>query len=197
VRVKINEAYAPLLFVSPTQVNFQCPDTKIGERLSIEVVTDAETSMGLDTTVLYSTPGILTLDGSGSGQGAILLADRPQIAMARAADVPSQPAQPGDYISIYALGLGPAQNRPAPGYPAGADPLAYLEAPIRVTIGGVDAEVAFAGLAPGFVGLCQVNVRIPASVPTGDQVPLVLMVAEPGGVVRASNTVTIAIEPGL
>jgi len=196
LRVKINDVYAPLLHVSPTQVNFQCPDIQTGERLSISVVTETGTSTALDTAMLYSTPGIFTLDGSGGGQGAILLADRPRIAMVRTADVPSQPALPGDYISIYAQGLGPTQNGPAPGHPAGADPLSYLEAPIRVMIGGVNAEVTFAGLVPGFVGLCQVNARIPTSVQTGDRVPLVLMVTEPGGEVRSSNMVTIAIEPG-
>jgi uncharacterized protein (TIGR03437 family) len=57
-----------------------------------------------------------------------------------------------------------------------------------VTIGGVQANVTFYGLAPGFVGLYQVNAQVPAGLPAGDAVPLVLTI---GG--QSSNTVTVAI----
>jgi uncharacterized protein (TIGR03437 family) len=57
------------------------------------------------------------------------------------------------------------------------------------TIGGQPAVVLFSGLAPGFVGLYQVNVTVPANAPSGSAVPLVLTI---NGV--ASNTVTIAIQ---
>jgi uncharacterized protein (TIGR03437 family) len=58
-----------------------------------------------------------------------------------------------------------------------------------VTIGGVPATPSFAGLAPGWVGLYQVNVQVPANAPTGDAVPVTLSV---GGAV--SNQVTIAVQ---
>jgi uncharacterized protein (TIGR03437 family) len=58
----------------------------------------------------------------------------------------------------------------------------------------MDAQVEYAGLAPGFAGLFQVNVVIPAAVAPGDAVPVVLMITEPDGRVRTSNTVTIAVE---
>jgi len=61
--------------------------------------------------------------------------------------------------------------------------------PASVTIGGVPATVSFAGLAPGFVGLYQVNVEVPEAAPSGSSVPVVLSI---GG--AASNTVTIAVE---
>ena len=56
-------------------------------------------------------------------------------------------------------------------------------------IGGLPAEVAFSGLAPGFVGVYQVNVIVPMDSPTGDSVPLSLSI---GGVL--SNTVTLAVQ---
>ena len=59
---------------------------------------------------------------------------------------------------------------------------------MTATIGGVNAPVQFAGLAPGFVGLYQVNVEIPASVTPGSEVPLVLLQS---GV--PSNTVTLVV----
>jgi uncharacterized protein (TIGR03437 family) len=57
-----------------------------------------------------------------------------------------------------------------------------------VTIGGVPARVTFSGLAPGFVGLYQVNVQVPPGAPAGDAITAQL---EIGGV--TSNAVTIAI----
>ena len=58
-----------------------------------------------------------------------------------------------------------------------------------VTIGGMAADVVFSGLAPGFVGLYQVNVQVPAEASTGDEVEVVLTI---GGV--TSNTVTVAVQ---
>jgi minor extracellular serine protease Vpr len=57
-----------------------------------------------------------------------------------------------------------------------------------VTIGGVSAPVAFSGLAPGFVGLYQVNVQIPTTAPVGAAIPIVLVI---GGF--TSNPATIAV----
>jgi uncharacterized protein (TIGR03437 family) len=58
-----------------------------------------------------------------------------------------------------------------------------------VTVGGVNASVSFSGLAPGYVGLYQVNVQVPANAPSGDAVPVILNI---GGV--TANTVTIAVQ---
>ena len=64
-----------------------------------------------------------------------------------------------------------------------------MTTPVTATLGGVNAPVTFAGLAPGFVGLYQVNVKVPEGVAAGDAVSLVITQAE-----VSSNTVTIAIE---
>jgi uncharacterized protein (TIGR03437 family) len=57
-----------------------------------------------------------------------------------------------------------------------------------VTIGGVPAAVTFSGLAPGGVGLFQINAQAPASAPAGDAVPVVISMGE-----ATSNTVTMAV----
>jgi len=49
--------------------------------------------------------------------------------------------------------------------------------PVGVMIGGQSADVFFAGLAPGFTGLYQVNATVPQDVQPGDQVPVVLTVS--------------------
>jgi uncharacterized protein (TIGR03437 family) len=60
---------------------------------------------------------------------------------------------------------------------------------VTATIGGVSETPSFAGLAPGFVALYQVNVQIPATISAGSAVPVSLTVY---GV--PSNKVTIAVQ---
>jgi uncharacterized protein (TIGR03437 family) len=75
----------------------------------------------------------------------------------------SNPLRPGEYVYFYATGLGPVSNEPATGAAAPAGPLAAALQLPSVIVGGVPAEVLFAGLAPGFVGVYQVNIRVPDS----------------------------------
>ena len=72
---------------------------------------------------------------------------------------------------------------------APASPLARAVIPVEVRIGDRPATIQFAGLAPGFVGLYQVNVEIPQGVAPGSSVPLVLI---QNGV--RSNTVTLGVQ---
>jgi uncharacterized protein (TIGR03437 family) len=115
----------------------------------------------------------------------------PGIVIANTATLVStaRPAHPGEYISIFCTGLGAVANQPATGADAPSSPLATTIAPPSVHIGNVDSAPSFSGLAPGFVGLYQVNVQIPANAPTGDHVPVSLTIA---GI--TSNAVPIAIQ---
>jgi uncharacterized protein (TIGR03437 family) len=107
-----------------------------------------------------------------------------------------QPASPGDAIQIYATGLGRAtangnplgnQIRTGDVAPANGSTLyKTVDTPV-VKIGGLDAQVVFSGVAPGFAGLYQVNVVVPAGAPIGDDVPVIVTM---GG---ASDQATIAI----
>ncbi len=87
----------------------------------------------------------------------------------------ANPARPGQYISIYANGLGPVTNQPASGAASPVSPLAQAKFPeaITVTVGGVPATIAFIGLAPNYVGLYQLNLVVPTDAPAGVQ-PLVI-----------------------
>ena len=91
---------------------------------------------------------------------------------------------------IYCTGLGPVTNRPGTGAVSPDPPnlATSITTPI-VTIGGIQANVVFAGLSPGFVGLYQVNVQVPPNAPVGNTVPVAMSV---GGI--ASNTVQMAIQ---
>ena len=66
--------------------------------------------------------------------------------------------------------------------------LSYAITYPAATIGGVPARVSFAGLAPSFVGLYQVNVQVPQGVAVGDAVPVAVSTGA-----TASNTVTISV----
>ena len=79
-------------------------------------------------------------------------------------------------------------NQPGTGSPGLSDPLSWSTTP-TVMIGGAPADVWFSGLAPGYVGLYQVNAQVPAGSATGHEVPVVVSI---GGV--DSNAVTIAVQ---
>ena len=100
----------------------------------------------------------------------------------------SNPAAKGETVVIYATGLGPVSPTPATGMGASASPLSVTASPPSVTVGGLSANVAFSGLAPGFVGLYQVNVAIPSAVASGS-VDVVIQVGE-----QASKPVKLAVQ---
>jgi uncharacterized protein (TIGR03437 family) len=97
-------------------------------------------------------------------------------------------AQPGETISLWANGLGPVTNQPASGDPATAIPLAKTIAPVTAAIGGVNAAVSFSGLAPGFAGLYQINVTVPAALSPGTY-PITITIGS-----RTSEASTIAVQ---
>jgi uncharacterized protein (TIGR03437 family) len=89
---------------------------------------------------------------------------------------PSNPIhrQSNTALVIYLTGLGQTSPAVPTGQPAPASPLAVpLTAP-TVTLGGVNLPVLFSGLAPGLVGVDQINVSVPFNVPQGMSVPLVI-----------------------
>jgi uncharacterized protein (TIGR03437 family) len=193
VRVKANDGYIPVFYASETQINVQCPQLAPGNPLTLTVESNTGTSSPLSTKVQYATPGIFALDGSGRGQGAILLANTSTVAMPHTDGIPSQPAKPGDYVSIYATGLGPVDINLATGQPAPTNVTVPATAPVDVLIDGVKADVPFAGLAPGYTGLFQVNAKVPESIHTGDAVSVQIMTHRPDGGITVSNVVTIAV----
>jgi uncharacterized protein (TIGR03437 family) len=180
---------APLFFSSPGQVNLQVPWELAGQsEATYTVVQNGVASFTRTVELATFVPGIFII---GQSQGAVLLANT-DILVAPAGSIQgreSGPAHVGEFITIFCSGLGPVTNTPASGQPAGGNPLSQTTTPPTVTIGGVNAPVSFAGLAPDFVGLYQVNVPIPAGVTPGNAVPVIISI---GG--ETSNTATIAVQ---
>src|SRR5690606_12672196 len=79
------------------------------------------------------------------------------------------PASSGQVVQLFANGLGPVTNQPESGEVALGTTLSHTRAIPVVTTGDQPAEVIFSGLAPGFAGLYQVNIRIPQGLSAGTQ----------------------------
>jgi len=190
----------PLLYAGSGQVNALIPQN-LNPNTSYQLVIQRGSTLSVPAflTVAEYQPGIYTLDLSGSGQGIAEIAGT--TLLAAPAGNGSRPVQRGsEYLAIFATGLGPVigSNGEAPPADGAAAPLTTIyqtTAAVTATIGGVDAPVLFSGLTPSLVGLYQVNVQVPAAVPVGDAVPLVLTVIDPvTGQSVQSNTVTLAIQ---
>ncbi|MCU1334751.1 MAG: glycosyl hydrolase, partial [Bryobacterales bacterium] len=181
----------PLYYVSPDVIVFQIPVFLVPGPLRLPlVVTVGTQSVTISVTVQTYSPAIVTTNVGGSGQAKTVVALTGQIAAPSGAFPNSRPAHVGEYISIYATGLGDVTNRPLPGVAAPSNPLSSSVVRPTVIIGGVTAtDIQFSGLAPGFVGLFVVNARIPVGTPLGDAIPLRLSI---GGL--TSNTGTIAVD---
>ena len=175
--VQINGVFAPLVFVSPLQINAQVPwETTPGS--ATLTVTHAGVTATETVAITAAGPGIFTLYGS-------------QQAAARNQDysINSQqnPAPAGQAILLFGTGLGAVSPAVGTGEPASGTNLSQVNMPVTATVNGASAKVLFAGLAPGFAGLWQVNVLLPAGV--SGAIPVVLTTNN-----VSSNTVTVWIE---
>lgn len=179
--VTFNGVPAPLFYVSPGQINAQAPFNLGTGIVKIQVMRGNTPSPLTQSNVAAYSPGIFIIN-PGTGEGAVLHASDNTVVGSLS------PAHPGEYISIYATGLGAVTVPVASGTVApSAPPLAQTTFTPTVLIANQPAAVSYSGLAPGFIGLYQINVIVPASVPNGYQ-PIQLNI---GG--YASNTAQMVV----
>ena len=94
----------------------------------------------------------------------------------------AKPAEPGSVVQLFGTGQGVLTPELPPGEAAPASPLSETPTLPQVTLGGVPVTVEFSGAAPSFVGLWQINIRIPEeneNPPSGPTVPIIVTI---GGV---------------
>lgn len=165
VQVLANGEPAPVLGVAAiggrAQINFQAP-LRAGNAATATLVVhrNGVASEPVRVPVLAAQPGVFTLDGTNAlivHHGDNNLAGR------------ERPLRRGEVAYLYATGLGAVTSPPKDGAPAPRDSLSRVLAPVAITLGGVACEVLFAGLAPALAGVYQVNFRVAAAVPSGDQ----------------------------
>jgi uncharacterized protein (TIGR03437 family) len=157
-----------MLFVSPTQINAQMPFQATGD-VTMILHTPGGVSDNYNTTVVPSAPSVFlaSIEGVGSVP-AIVRNDNGEIVTA------SNPIHKNDVLIIYLTGLGVTNPAVGTGLPGPASPLASAIVLPEVTLGGADVGVMFAGMAPGEVGVYQINAKVPPSITAGLSVPLVI-----------------------
>lgn len=170
VSVTVNGVPAYVNFVSPGQVNIQVPaNVPTGGQVPVVVSYNGQSSASIALNIQATAPGILAPAAFkvGSTQyAAAFHADGTLVTPGTIPGVAGTPAKAGEVLVFYGVGFGPVSGAPVAGQipPDGTS----LINPVQFTIGQAPAEVSFAGLAPGLVGVYQFNVKVPAGSPTGD-----------------------------
>ena len=169
ITATVNGMPAPLLYVSPTQINLQVPYSAGAGPAVLGVTNNGLAGGGFQFSISASTPAIY-LNGDGSVAGA-------------------SPVMQGGSITLYVNGVGEVSPALKSAYsPSGSVAgLPRPVLPVSVTVAGLPCFVTFAGISPGLIGTAQVNLTLPASVPPGNQ-PVVVTV---GGVASPAGTVTV------
>ena len=161
------------------QINFQVPwEVASGPNASFTVNNNGTPSASFSAAVLAAQPGIFNYSVGNDTFGAILHANF------QLADT-GHPAKPGEIVLIYCTGLGAVASPPADGAAGNGQPTKTTP---TVMIGGTHAVVSFSGLAPGFVGLYQINVEVPAGTAAGNQAVVVTMAG------ASSNSVLLPVQ---
>jgi len=174
---------APLLYAAANQINAIVPYGVSGRTTTqVTVAAQGQIIAGVALAVAATAPAIFTLNSTGVGPGAILNQDS-------SVNSQSNPAAKGSVIAIFATGAGQTNPPSVDGQITGTVlPKPLL--PVSVQIGGLDAEVPYAGAAPGLIaGVLQVNALIPSGAPSGPAVSIVLT----AGQSRSQSGVAIAI----
>jgi uncharacterized protein (TIGR03437 family) len=171
----------PLLYASENQVNALIPfQTPANRPYQLVVRRGSSNTTPEAVVVADAQPAVFTKSQLGNGQGIIVDTQNRLVE-------PGNPAASGDTVVIYCSGLGAVDAALESAQPAPQAPLARAVNPVRVTIGGRESEVTFAGLVPGMLGLYQVNAVVPSGVERSEAMEVVVSVAG-----KESPPVTIA-----
>jgi uncharacterized protein (TIGR03437 family) len=189
VSVSFNGVAAPLLYVSPQQINAQLPwAIPTNGAVSVVVSNGSASSAPQAVQVAPFSPALFTI----AGYSVAVNPDGTLAAPAGATPgIASHPATPGDSLVLWGSGFG-AVNPPAISGDNSMDTLRSVATPPTVTIGGVAAPVTFAGLSPQFVGVYQINVTMPSTQPAAGAASVQIQI---GGVTGAVQT-AIAVGAG-
>ena len=181
------ERAAPLFFVAPLQINYQMPAGLAAGPAKLTITGGDGTASVGTATISSVAPGLFSANANGQGVAAAVAvrvkADGSQLfepvvrfdsTQNRFVPIPIDLGPPGETVVIVLFGTG-LRNRSA-------------QTAVNVKLGGVDAAVQYASVAPGFVGLDQVNVLVPRSLAGRGEMDVAL--AADG---KPANAVSISI----
>jgi uncharacterized protein (TIGR03437 family) len=164
-QVTVNGRFAPIYFVSPTQVSVIVPyATEAGGNdflAQVQVTNNHSASNPVTVFIADDSPGVFSTPPGGVGAGAVLHADYSVVSAAK-------PATRFETLLVYVTGLGDVTPAVTEGNPAPSNPLSYTTNTFNVYIDTEPATVTFSGLAPGLAGVYQLNVVVPAAAGSGD-----------------------------
>ncbi|MGH9721818.1 MAG: hypothetical protein ACRD8O_16540, partial [Bryobacteraceae bacterium] len=167
---EVNGDMIPLLLASPGRLNAQLPfKTAVGNNRVVLRTPGGITNATLN--VLPTAPAVFR-SGTAGGETGIPLITR--VANNLLVTL-SNPVHKGDDLVIYATGLGQTSPVVESGVPAPSDPLAGVSFDPAVVLGHIELPVTYAGLAPGEIGVYQINVKVPHSAPQGLAIPMTIL----------------------
>ncbi len=170
VTATVNGIAAPLYYVSPGQLNIQVP-YEAGAGPAVLGINNQGQIAGYQFQIAPSAPGILA-DANGNVSPSATVTQGSTGVLYLTGD--------GDVTPVLQSGFSPHQGTPLSNLPKS-------RLPFTLTVGGIQAYLAFVGITPGVIGLTQVNFVVPASVPAGIQ-PVVATV---GGASSAPVNLTV------
>jgi uncharacterized protein (TIGR03437 family) len=179
----VNGLPMPILFVSPNQVNAQIPFQTVGN-VTLVLRTPGGTSDNYNLQILPGAPSVFMVDvpGQSAAVPAVIRNDDGGLV------TDSHPIHRKSNTAVIIYGTGLGQTAPAvqSGMPSPLSPLAVALHQPTVTLGGVQLPLIYYGLAPGEVGVNQINVSVPSNVPVGFE----NLVISQGG---SSTTITVRV----
>jgi uncharacterized protein (TIGR03437 family) len=187
VQVLVNGKAAPVYYTSAGQINFEVPiDAATGDG-TIQVVRNGQAGNLVYVNINAQAPRFIVYDGN------YAIMTTPAGALT---GIPSNPVKVGDTIVIYALGLGPTSPAVPSGTASPSSTLAVVAGTTKVCFGvetpffqAPCATPEFVGLTPNFVGLYQVNVKIPPGITSGNNTMALFLVDN-----VSSDSVSLAVQ---
>ena len=157
VCITANATSIPLLYTSPTQINAQLPPNMAAGNVTLTVhsMSQGSVSPGVQARVNAAAPGVFSTDLN--GQKWALLFHSKDFSLV----TPDNPAHRDEVLVLYATGLGAVSPSVPSGQAGSASPLSVTTQSAQVQVGFSFYDVQFAGLAPGFVGVYQLNIYVP------------------------------------
>jgi uncharacterized protein (TIGR03437 family) len=161
--VTVNGTAAPILYASAFRIDAQMPFSLTGASANVQVNSFAGSAPAVSLPIVSAVPGLYTATFGGSGQVNAINQDGTPNSVTHG-------AARGSYITLYASGLGIVSPALVEGAVPPSSPLSTVTGTVAVYIGGVPAMAQFAGAAPGYPGLYQLNLQVPAAAVSGTRV---------------------------